>query len=110
MDIRPFAPAEGATTTVANATSATAAVALPFDCDTVVLSNSSSTATVFVRVTYYASASDTMTGAAPTATADLPILPLNQIRRYVSPGRHKVIRTIASAADGNIYITPGSGI
>ena len=110
MDFKPFCPAEGATTPVANTGSATAAVVLPFDCDTVVLSNSSTTATVFVRVTYYASATDTMTGTAPTATTDLPILPNQQIRRFVSPGRHKVIRTIASAADGNIYITPGSGI
>lgn len=108
-DIRPFAPAEGKTTTVANATSATAAVELPQNCDTVVLTNSSLTAIVFVRVTYYGSDSDTATGTAPTATTDLPILPSQQIRRYLGPGR-KVIRTIASAADGNIYITPGSGI
>lgn len=109
-DIRPFAPAEGKTTTVANATSATAAVALPQDCDTVVLTNSSATAIVFVRVTYYQSSADTMTGTAPTVTTDLPILPSQQIRRYVQPGQYKVIRTIASAADGNIYITPGTGI
>ncbi len=109
-DIRPFAPAEGKTTTVVNAVAATTAVVLPFDCDTVVLTNSSTTAIVFVRVTYYGLASDTMTGAAPTVLLDLPILPSQQIRRYVAPGQHKVIRTIASAADGNIYITPGSGI
>lgn len=109
MDVRPFAPAEGKTSTVVNATSATTAVEIPRDCDTVVLTNSSTSATVFVRVTYYGSDSDTATGAAPTTTTDLPILPSQQIRRYVGPGR-KVIRTIASAADGNIYITPGSGI
>lgn len=109
MDIKPFAPAEGKTTAVTNATSATAAVALPKDVETVLLTNSSSTAIVFVRVTYYASDSDTMTGAAPTTTADFPILPLQQVRRYVGPGA-KVIRTIASAADGNLYITPGTGI
>lgn len=108
-DIRPFAPAEGKTTTVANATSATAAVEIPASCDTVVLTNSSLTAITFVRVTSYGSDSDTATGVAPTATTDFPILPASQIRRYVGPGR-KVIRTIASAADGNIYITPGSGI
>jgi hypothetical protein len=109
MTIQPFAPAEGGTITVANSASATAATPLPLDCDVVVLSNSSSTATVFVRVTYYDEQSDTMTGAAPTVTTDLPILPLNQIRRRVAPGRFKVIRTIASAADGNLYITPGTG-
>lgn len=110
MDFKPFSPVEGKTTTVANSASATAAVSIPRDCDTVVLTNSSTTATTFVRVTYYDNASDTMTGDAPTATADLPILPSQQIRRYVQAGRFKVIRTIASAADGNIYITPGSGI
>ncbi len=109
MDVKPFAPAEGKTTTVANATSATAAVVLPYDCATVVITNGSTTATVFVRVTYYASASDTMTGTAPTVLLDLPILPSQQIRRGVQPGSFKVIRTIASAADGNVYITPGVG-
>lgn len=109
MDFKPFCPVEGKTTTVANSATATAAVVLPFDSNTVVLTNGSTTATAFVRVTYYGSASDTMTGDAPTVLLDLPILPSQQIRRYVAPG-HKVIRTIASAADGNIYITPGSGI
>lgn len=109
MIINPFSPVEGKTTTVANAVTATAAVALPFDCDVVVLTNSSTTATAFVRVTYYDNATDTMTGNAPTVLLDLPILPSSQIRRNVQPGRFKVIRTIASAADGNIYITPGTG-
>jgi len=110
MEARLFAPAEGKTTTVANSATATAAVVLPYDCDMVVLTNSSTTATTFVRVTYYGSASDTMTGTAPTATTDYPIPPNQQVRRYVAPGMHKVIRTIASAADGNIYITPGNGV
>ncbi len=110
MDIKPFAPAEGGTTAVTNATSATSAVVLPYDCDTVVLTNGSTTATAFVRVTYYDSVSDTMTGAAPAVTTDLPVLPGQQIRRYVQKGKHKVIRTIASAADGILYVTPGSGI
>lgn len=102
-----FIPAEGKTTTVANSATATAAVEIPFDCDAIVLANSSATAITFVRVTYYASATDTMTGNAPTATVDFPILPASQIVRGVQSGKHKVIRTIASAADGNIYITPG---
>ncbi len=109
-NIRPFAPAEGKTTTVANSATATAAVDLPFDCDAVMLSNSSATAITFVRVTYYGSASDTATGTAPTATTDFPVLPASQVRRGLQPGIRKVIRTIASAADGNIYITPGSGL
>lgn len=109
MDARLFAPAEGKTTAVTNATSATAAVVIPFDCDALTLTNSSTTATAFVRVTTYGSASDTMTGVAPTVTTDYPILPLKQVRRYVGPG-FKVVRTIASAADGIIYITPGTGM
>ncbi len=103
-----FVPAEGKTTAVTNATSATAAVAIPYDCEAVALANSSTTAISFVRITYYGSATDTMTGDAPTATADIPILPGHHIVRYVQKGKHKVIRTIASAADGVIYITPGS--
>ncbi len=116
MDVRPFAPAEGGTTTVANSATVTATVALPYDCDTIVTSNSSATAISFVRVTYYNSAIDAAaavtgnTGVAASVTVDLPILPGQQIRRYVQGGKHKVFRTIASAADGNIYITPGSGI
>jgi len=116
MDVRAFTPAEGGTITVANATSATATVAIPYDCDTVVLTNTSTTAISFVRVTYYNSALDAAsavsgnTGTAPTATADIPILPGGQIRRGVQKGKAKVIRTIASAADGNLHITPGTGI
>lgn len=109
MIINPFSPVEGKTVTVANATSATAATPIPFESDVVVLTNSSTTATVFVRVTYYDNANDTMTGVAPTTTVDLPILPQQQIRRNVAPQRFKVIRAIASAADGNLYITPGTG-
>lgn len=113
---RPFAPAEGGTTTVANSASATATVALPYDCDTLVVTNSSATATSFVRITYYpdadslATAVSGNTATAPTITADLPILPSQQIRRYIQGGKHKAVRTIASAADGNVYLTPGSGI
>lgn len=103
-----FVPNEGGTTTVANAAAATAAVTLPYSCDAVLLTNSSATAITFVRVTYYGMAGDTMTGDAPSVTTDFPILPSQQVVRYVQKGKHKVIRTIASAADGNIYITPGA--
>lgn len=103
-----FVPAEGATTAVNNAVAATSAVTLPFDCNAIVLSNSSATATSFVRVTYYNDVSDIGDGDAPTTTTDIPIFPGQQILRYVQKGKHKVIRTIASAADGVIYITPGS--
>lgn len=111
-----FAVAEGGTITVTNSASATATRALPYDCDGIALSNSSSTATAFIRVTYYNSAVEAAaavsgnTGTAPTVTADFPILPGAQLVRYVQKGKHKVFRTIASAADGNLYVTPGSAV
>ena len=110
MTSRIFVPAEGKTSAVNNAGAATAAIVLPYDCNAVLLSNSSSTATSFVRITYYNDVGDIGAGDAPTATADIPILPGHQIVRYVQKGKHKVIRTIASAADGIIYITPGAFI
>lgn len=109
MDFTPFSPAEGKTQLVANATSATAAMLFPQEVQTLAFTNSSATAIVFVRVTYYDNANDTMTGVAPTVTTDFPLLPNSQIRRFVAPGRFKAVRTIASAADGNTYVTPGTG-
>lgn len=109
MDTRPFSPSWGSTTEVTNAISATAAVVLPKDRDCVVLTNTSSTARVHVYVTPYLDESTVPTGTAPTTSTGLPILPGQQIRIYVGPGL-KVIRTIATAADGFLFITPGSGI
>lgn len=107
MNGNSFVPAEGRTSTVANSATATAAIELPYDCDAISLTNSSATATTFVRVTYYNMASEVGAGTAPTTTVDYPIRPASTIVRGVQNGKHKVIRTIASAADGNIYITPG---
>lgn len=109
MDQRPFSPAWGSTTSVVNATSATAAVVIPKDRDGVVLTNTSATARVHVMLTNYESEASVPTGTAPTTSTGLPILPGQQIRIHVGPGL-KVLRTIATAADGNIIITPGSGI
>lgn len=108
-ETRPFAPVWGKTITVANAATATAAVSLPSDCDQIVLTNTSATARTFVRVTPHLNEGSPPAGDAPTVTADFPINPGAQIRLTVGPGP-KVIRTIASAADGNIIITPGNGI
>lgn len=108
MDVRAFQPVGGQSVTVVNAVAATTAVALAQSWDTIVLTNTSSTAISYVRVTQQQD-STAITGDAPTTTADMPILPLSQIRIFVGIGL-KVIRTIASAADGNIIITPGSGI
>lgn len=108
MSEKPFNPAWGGTTAVTNATSATAAVALPKDCQQVLLTNTSTTARVHVLVTTYQDESSPPTGTAPTTSTGLPILPSGQIRVTVGPGL-KVIRTIATAADGTILITPGNG-
>jgi hypothetical protein len=112
VEVFAFQPKRGGTTTVANSATATAQVVLPPDCDTVQLTNSSATAISFVRVTSYLDEGSPPADAAanaPTATADIPILPASMIRVGVGEG-YKIIRTIASAADGNIYITPGTGL
>lgn len=104
-----FSPSWTNTISVNNATSATAAVALPEDCTQIVLTNTSTTAIANVMVTWYRSTSETMTGLAPSTTTGLPVLPQQQIRVAVLWGS-KVIRTIASAADGAIIVTPGRGV
>ena len=102
-----FTPAWGSTTSVSNATSATAAVVLPKNCDAVILTNTSSTARTHVMLTSFANESAPPTGTAPTTSTGLPILPGQQIAIYVGPGLH-LLRTIATAADGDILITPAS--
>lgn len=108
MDSRPFAPAWGSTTSVSNSATATAAVVLPKSCEQVVLTNTSTTARTNVMVTTYATEGSPPTGDAPTTSTGLAILPGGQIRITVGPG-NKVIRTIATAADGEIQIVPGNG-
>ncbi len=103
-----FTPAWGSTTSVANSASATAAVDLPFSCSEIALTNTSTTARVHVIVTPYNNTVTAPTGTAPTTSTGMPILPGKQIRIRVGKG-NKVIRTIATAADGNIIITPGNG-
>lgn len=102
-----FNPGWGSEFSVNNATSATAAVDLPASCREVCLTNTSSTAIVRVVVTPYEGVT-TPTGTAPSATTGLPILPNQQIRIGVGMGR-KVIRTIATAADGTLMVNPGNG-
>jgi hypothetical protein len=102
-----FAPGWGSTSTVTNATSATAAINLPPNAQEVLLTNTSATARVHVFVTTYEGAT-VPAGVAPTTSTGLPILPGQQIRVRVG-SYNKVIRTIATAADGEIIITPGNG-
>lgn len=105
--MRVFTPAWGSATSVSNSAAATAAVTLPFDSDSVLLTNTSATARTHVMMTYYP---DGVIGAgtAPTTSTGIPILPSQQIRVAVPIGA-KVLRTIATAADGNIIINPGKG-
>lgn len=104
-----FSPSWGSTTSVTNAIAATAAVALPKNCDQVMLTNTSTTASVNVMVTNYETEPTVPTGTAPTTATGLKVLPLQQVRVHVGYG-HKLIRTIASAADGVIEICPGRGV
>lgn len=101
-----FSPGFAGTVSVTNATSATAAVELPSGAETIALTNTSATARVHVFVTPYDGAP--VAGTAPTTSTGMPILPGQQIRIRVGKGP-KVIRTIATAADGSIIITPGNG-
>lgn len=114
MDIKPFSPANQGTFYIANAVAASTPVALTGG-DQVVLFNSSSTAIAFVRIASYPSNSDSIvssTATVPGTTAatagSFAVPPLAQIRITCGQG-HKSISAIASAADGNLYVTPGHG-
>jgi len=104
-----FSPAWGKTFSTANAITATAAQVLPLNCEEVAVANTSTTATVYVMVTPYTAEATIPTGVAPTAANGFPLFPLSQVRLHVGSGG-KVIRMLASAADGNTIITPGIGI
>jgi hypothetical protein len=109
--IKPFQPATKGTIAIANSTSASASAAFPSSADTVALYNSSSTATAFFRCDSLISESGSgavAVAAVPGTPGDFPVPPLAQIRISVSTGPKK-FSTIASAADGTLYITPGVG-
>lgn len=103
-----FSPAWGSTINIVNAITATTAVALPKNANALVLTNTSATARVHVALTQYQSEGDVLpTGTAPTTSDGFPILPNQQVFIYVGPGL-SVIRAIATAADGNLIVTPGN--
>lgn len=106
MDLRPFQPRPAGTIVIANATSATAAQPLDEGCQQVVLYNSSATAITFVVITKLQQAGDTP--IVPTTSNGFPVPPGNILRITCDYGR-KSIRTIASAADGNLYVSVGNG-
>ena len=103
-----FSPAWGSTIEIPNATSATAAVAIHKECTALLLANSSATARAHVMLTDYFSEGDALpTGDAPTTANGLVILPNSQIVVYVGP-KLSVIRAIATAADGSLFVQPGN--
>lgn len=103
-----FTPGWNGTIAVTNAALATAAVAIPFNARSILITNTSTTARVHLLMTYYPDGIISGSGDAPTTTTGLPVLPGGQIRVGV-PNGAKVIRTIATAADGTTLITPGEG-
>jgi hypothetical protein len=102
-----FAPGWNGTLAISNATSATAAALLPDGASEIALTNTSETADVFIVVTPFDGAT-VPTGTAPTLTSGFPVLARTQVRIRVGKGR-KVIRAIASAADGALIVNPGNG-
>lgn len=114
MNLKPFQPKAGGSFYVANAVAASSPVALEDSCDQVSLFNSSSTAISYWRCQNLSLSTDAgasavvPTTASSPAVGDIPIPPLAQVRLTVGYGPKKC-SVIASAADGNLYITPGHG-
>ncbi len=107
MSRRAFTPTWGGTTYFNNSASATAALELPESCDEVVLTNTSLTARVHFMVTTYEKSGSPPTGTAPTLTTGICVLPNSQIEIGVGAGP-KVMRSIASVADGLYGVNPGN--
>jgi succinylarginine dihydrolase len=114
MDVKPFSPKNQGTFYIANAVAASTPVFLTGP-DQVVLWNTSATATAFVNIQPVTSNASVITanvatvpGTTEAAAGSFPVPPLAQIRVTTVTG-HKSISAIASAADGNLYVTPGHG-
>lgn len=109
--IRPFQPVPAGTIAQTNAV-ASAGGTLPDACTVVAIYNSSATATVFWECRTLNSLADAGPSAvipvSGGASGGMPVPPSTQMRVTVGPGNKKYA-TIASAADGVLYITPGQG-
>jgi hypothetical protein len=106
----PFDPGLNQTISQANATSS-AGGSLPADCSQVALTNTSATATAYFVCTQAQGSEAAVAAVVPAsggANGGFPILPGHQVRISV-PFGPKLYRTIASAADGALLITPGRG-
>lgn len=100
-----FAPQKGGSFTITNAVASAAGVAITPNANKIALTNTSTTAIAYFRVT----PGPTTSAEAATTTADMPVLPTQQIQVFVGHGE-KAIRAIASAADGNLIVTPGNAV
>lgn len=102
----PFDPGNNSTIAQANAITS-AGGALPDTASTVVLTNTSATATAYFT---YLRGQTAATAIIPVGgtLGSMPILPRQQIRITVNTGP-KTYATIADAADGALLITPGDG-
>lgn len=112
-NIPPFQPMGGASFLIANATSASTPRLLPEGCNQVALHNTSATAIAYVRVQPLSLSTDSKPSAVVPTTADpavgdMPVPPGAQIR-ITCGWNWKSISAIASAADGNLVVTPGYG-
>lgn len=111
--LKPFAPSPAGTFYIPNAVAASTPAAIPDGCDQVVLYNSSATAIAFVRVAAVPLNTDPGVNATAAGLAGspggFPIPPLARMTLTVGFGP-KFISAIASAADGNLYVSPGHGL
>ena len=106
--IAPFDP--GVNETIAQANAVTSAGGtLPEDCNVVALYNTSASAVAyFVCVPTIGRTAEAAVVPSGGTLGSLPIPPGQMIRISV-PNGPKAFRTIASAADGNLLISPGRG-
>lgn len=106
IGVKPFNPVGGGTIVVTNSGTATPHTLAEFS-DTFAFYNSSATAIAFIRVTAQPNGSGDPVGVA-TVSTDMPVPPGAQIRLEFGYGK-KSLSAVASAADGNLYVTPGTG-
>jgi len=106
MSLVPFNPSRDGTIVIPNALVASAPALIADAGGQIALYNSSLTATAFIKVATIQADGDA--GVNADVTTSMPIPPGAQIRLTVGLGRKK-ISAIATAADGNLYVTPGQG-
>lgn len=106
MSLVPFNPSRDGTIVIPNATSASTPALIAEAGGQIALYNSSATAIAFIKVATIQADADA--GVNADLTTSMPVPPGAQIRLTIGLGRKK-ISAIASAADGNLYVTPGQG-